>query len=287
MSTPLVLPPHYNYVGVFLTLACNLKCTYCINNSSGVVQKKGHLSGEEWVSHLNRLQLPTDIPITLQGGEPSIHPHFYKIINGIRNDLSIDLLTNLQFDVLEFAKNIAPDRLKRRSEYASIRVTYHPETMEWAPLIRKVKWMQQEGYDICVYGILHPRDEAEIFRAQASASEQGVKFKTKEFLGQYNGNIYGNYRYPQAVFGKKTSTCFCKTSELLIGAEGNAYRCHHDLYNQINPQGNISHMDFSINDIFKICQFLGRCNPCDIKIKTNRHQQWGHTSVEIKDILGE
>jgi hypothetical protein len=37
-------------------------------------------------------------------------------------------------------------------------------------------------------------------------------------------------------------------------------------------------------DEFRDCYYYGSCNPCDVKVKTDRFQKFGHTSVEIKDI---
>ena len=37
---------------------------------------------------------------------------------------------------------------------------------------------------------------------------------------------------------------------------------------------------------FRPCEFYGDCNPCDVKVKTNRFQIFGHTSVEMKNIEG-
>jgi MoaA/NifB/PqqE/SkfB family radical SAM enzyme len=275
------LPGDYNYVAAFLTLACNLKCSYCINHLSGNAKKKGYLSGREWIQLLNRLDLSNDLPVTLQGGEPSVHPDFYQIINGIKENLSIDLLTNLQFDPAVFAKNISPERLKRDSKYSSIRVTYHPETMNWNELVEKVLYLKNKKYSISIFGILHPRDEKEIISAQEKATLLDIDFRVKEFLGTYNNTIHGTYKYSNASFEAKTTNCLCRTSELLIGSNGDAYRCHHDLYNQINPQNNLLDPDFKITDEFKPCSKFGNCNPCDIKIKNNRYQEWGHSSVEI------
>lgn len=285
MLKKLDIPTNYNYVGVFLTLACNLTCSYCINHLSGKAQKKGFLIGDEWITILNRLNLPANLPISLQGGEPTVHPHFYHIVKNLRENTPIDLLTNLQFDPIEFSKHISPSRLKRDAAYANIRVTYHPETMSWNNLVEKVTWMKEHDYSICIYGILHPRDEQEILRAKSVADKLGIDFRVKEFLGVYEGKIYGNYSIPEAVFNTKVSTCLCKTTELLIGTDGNAYRCHHDLYNKYNPIGNLLDNEFEINDEFKLCDRFGNCNPCDLKIKNNRFQEWGHTSVEIKNIV--
>ena len=32
------------------------------------------------------------------------------------------------------------------------------------------------------------------------------------------------------------------------------------------------------------CVVMGKCNSCDIKIKTDRFQRYGHSSVEIKNV---
>ena len=76
----LVVPSTYQYIGVFLTLSCNLKCSYCINHMVGLKQGRKLLKAADWEKGLKRLQLAHDIPLTLQGGEPSIHIDFYSIL---------------------------------------------------------------------------------------------------------------------------------------------------------------------------------------------------------------
>ncbi|MBI5483425.1 MAG: radical SAM protein, partial [Deltaproteobacteria bacterium] len=142
----IVIPDHYNYIAVFLTLACNLECSYCINRFNGGRYAKGHLSGDQWIRGLNRIVSRSGLPITLGGGEPSLHPDFFAIINGIRQDLNIDLLTNLQFDSECFAQHVSPARIKRDAPYASIRVSYHPEVMALEPLVERVLGLIERGY---------------------------------------------------------------------------------------------------------------------------------------------
>ena len=64
------------------------------------------------------------------------------------------------------------------------------------------------------------------------------------------------------------------------------YRCHADLYKGRNPIGHILDEYFTEDSIeeFRECSFFGDCNPCDVKVKTNRFQVFGHTSVEIRNI---
>ncbi len=80
---------------------------------------------------------------------------------------------------------------------------------------------------------------------------------------------------------EKEEEVLCKTTELIVGPGGEVYRCHHDLYEGFPPIGNLLDEAFQIKDIFKPCSVYGFCNPCDIKVKTNRFQQYGHTSIEI------
>ena len=127
---PIIIPQTYNYIGTFLSLVCNLRCSYCINYFEEGMFSKKHISGEDWVRGLNRIVSRDDLPISLQGGEPSLQKDFIYILNNIKPELNIDVLTNLQFDGDEFIRRVNPNRIKRKSPYASIRVSYHPETMQ-------------------------------------------------------------------------------------------------------------------------------------------------------------
>jgi len=283
---PIKMPENYNYIAVFLFMGCNLHCSYCINNYEAGKYLKQIMNGDDWIKALNRIESRDDLPITLQGGEPSLHPDFIKIINNVKKELHIDILTNLQFDVDKFIKEVDPNRLKRNAPYASIRVSYHPEQMKLEPLIEKVLKMQNAGFSIGIWGVLHPVWEKHILEAQKICKEKGIDFRTKEFLGEYNGKIYGTYKYPDAVSKKIRKTVLCKTTELIIGPTGHIYKCHSDLYERRAPIGHILDPEFQIEDIFRECSWYGHCNPCDIKVKTNRFQIYGHTSVEIKFLEG-
>ena len=78
--------------------------------------------------------------------------------------------------------------------------------------------------------------------------------------------------------------CECKTSELIVGPNGGVYRCHSDLYESRTPVAFVTDDGFDIEEIHRPCFVFGHCNPCDIKVKTNRFQEFGHTSVDIQNI---
>jgi len=281
MLAPLILPQSYNYIAVFLSLQCSLRCSYCINRFGELSSGRPLLSGDKWLAGLNRIVAPADLPLTLQGGEPTLHPDFPAIVNGISADLNVDLLTNLETDLDQFMEQIPPGRMRREAPYASIRVSYHPEVMKIEPLAAKVLRLLDAGYSVGIWGVLHPAWEGEVLRAREYCAGLGIDFRTKEFLGEHAGVMHGVYSYPDACQGLTNKTVWCRTSELVVGPDGGVYRCHSDLYAGREPVGNIMDPALKISTDYRRCDCYGLCNPCDVKLKTNRFQSFGHTSVDI------
>ena len=279
---PMPIPDSYNYIGIFLTFACNLNCPYCINYFEGGLAQRATIKGEDWVKAINRIESRDDLPVTLQGGEPSLHPDFLYIINNIKPQLHLDILTNLQFDIGKFMKAIDPQRVKRDAPYASIRVSYHPQNMDLDDTIKKALKMLNAGYHIGIWSVLHPKYKEHILKAQEKCRKVGIDFRTKEFLGTYENNLYGTYKYEDACAMKEKKKVECRTTELLVDSEANVFPCHHNLYTNSNPVGSLLDPDFQIDDRFRECADFGFCNPCDMKVKTNRFQEYGHTSVEVR-----
>jgi len=219
------------------------------------------------------------VPLTLQGGEPSFHPLWMDIIRGLRQDFYIDLLTNLDFDIDVFMKKIPPDRMKRDVPYASIRVSYHPEYSDLDRLLSKIKRLQDAGYSIGLFMVDHPASAVQSIAERVKG--MGINFRTKEFLGVFQGVLWGKYKYSDALDGegKKVE---CRTTELLIAPNGDIHRCHRDLYAGENRVANILDDELEIEFPFRPCSEYSRCNPCDVKIKTDRYQRPGACSVEIR-----
>ncbi len=277
------IPERYNYIGIFLTLDCNLNCPYCLNIMNGGTRKRNIISSDDWASFINRLEIKQEgLPVTLQGGEPGVYPEFIELIKKIREDIKVDILTNLTFDVDRFISEIPPERINREAPYAPIRVSYHAWGMDIKKLVEKILKLMKAGFRVGLYGLDHPEYKEKNEKARKICEDLGIDFRIKEFLGYYKGKLYGTYKYQDACVGKRLGKkVLCRTSELLIDPEGKIFRCHYDLYTNINPIGSIFDEDLKIEDIFRPCENYGLCNPCDVKLKTNRFQIFGHCSVEI------
>lgn len=291
---PIIIPQNYKYIATFLTMRCNLNCSFCLNSIDKSKEfnrlKFKELSGEQWVEALNRIKSRPEVPISFSGGEPFLHSDFIYIINNLKQDINIDILTNLSYlnAVEKFLEQVDPNRIKRNAPYASIRVSYHPEQMgNGEKLIETVKKLKNAGFSIGIWSVLYPsfKNLSAINQMQFRCRDAGIDFRLKEYTGIYKGDLYGDYsKYPKSVLSNELKKCFCKTSELIIGPNGNIYKCHRDLYEEEFPIGNLLDPNFELKDEFRICDKYGQCHPCDVKLKTNYKQELRDTSVDIKDI---
>jgi hypothetical protein len=233
---------------------------------------------KDWIEGLNRIKTRRDLPVTLTGGEPTLHPDFYAIVRCIRQDLPLDLLTNGKFDTDEFMKCVDFTRFKRNAPYASIRFSYHPSYTDIVKLLRKCFRLSKKNYSVGVWGV---GDTAHNKRIQFVCKLFGIDFRIKEYLDK----THGTYKYPKALDGKKKK-CLCKPSEMLIAPDGRLFRCHYDLYHGVGSYGHILDDKVVVPDKFLPCDSYGFCNPCDVKLKFSRFQKYGHCAVTIKEIDG-
>jgi sulfatase maturation enzyme AslB (radical SAM superfamily) len=275
------IPKNYNYIGIFLTLRCNFNCPHCINDFDREAASRSELSGEQWLDFLNQIESRQDLPITLQGGEPSIHKNFYEIINGIKYDLKIDLISNLSFNLDRFINSVNPVRLKRDAKYSSIRTTFYPDQTDTDSFLMRVRTLKNSGYSIGVWLIDHPHWSDKNTKIEKVFIEEDIDVRHKNFLGVINGKLYGAYKYPEGL-NNQPSSVECRTTELLVAPDGYIFKCHSDLYGKINPIGSIFDKTFIPEFKFRKCSQFGKCNPCDLKTKFNRFQEMGHCSVEIQ-----
>jgi hypothetical protein len=280
----LALPASYNYVGAFLTFRCPYQCSYCINRFHGkAVLGYQETPGSEWIRFFEQLDA-RDVPVTLQGGEPGLHPDFRTIVREVSAFQFVDILTNLAFDLRAFVREISPEMINREAPYAPIRASYHPEQFSLKTIVERVLFLQKEGFRVGLYGVQHPEQMKEVEYAAARCADLGIDFRTKPFLGWHEGKLHGAFAHPEACAGGRPRRCECAPSELLIAPDGAIHRCHQFLYEKAHPLGHISDTSPCMTETHLACDQFGRCNPCDVKVKNNRFQQFGHVAARIRNI---
>jgi MoaA/NifB/PqqE/SkfB family radical SAM enzyme len=265
----------YNYIAVYLTFACDNACSYCITRIDGLIERNIVLA-KDWINLFNAMEISGDVPITLQGGEPTIYPEFYEIIAGIDLNKTFNLMTNLNFDPKEFIKKVPTNVFNRQAPFPSIRASYHVGQVGRDTIINKMKILTDAGYNIGLYMLDHPLWQEEINRVKDICQNIGVELRLKEYMDRSSDPAMFRYHYTQ------DRTVYCKNSDLIIGPDMNVYKCHYDLYSNHNPIFNIGTYDRdAIEPSWYLCTYPTRCNPCDLKIKNSRFQIWGYCAVEI------
>jgi len=282
------LPGDYDYVGVYLTNVCHLSCPYCITGHHGAsyrAERLRQLIPSQWIEGLNRLELPEGIPVTLQGGEPFLYKGIWEILENVRH--KVDILTALPplLDRERFLRLKTLDWNKRETPYPTIRVSYHKGQNDYKELIRRLAELN-DIVSIGLYYLDHPAYEQEEYQeVKRFADEHGVELRKKEFLGLWDGKIYGTFLYEDAVLGQRKGVrVLCRNTVVPIGPDGTVYRCHSDLYfgRRALALGNITDESLEFPRGHLICDNYGLCSECDVKVKTNHHQIYGYTSVDIR-----
>ncbi len=285
----IIVPEAYDYVGIYLTDKCFLKCPYCITNHHGSVfigrSETSYLSSAQWIEGLNRLELPKDVPVTLQGGEPFLYKGIWEILENVRH--KVDIMTALPpFLKPEHFRNMKSlNWNKREAPYPTIRVSYHKGQNDFKELVDRIAQFD-DVVSMGLYYLNHPEvSDQEVKDMKAYAKSKGVEFRLKDFLGLYKGKMYGNLKYPGSVDGKRQGVeVLCRNTVVPVAPDGTIYLCHSDLYfnRRDRALGHILDENFKFPQEHRPCPNFGLCSECDVKIKTNHYQEYGYTSVDIR-----
>ena len=268
-----------NFIAAFFTMACPRGCPYCLNELNGKIANYKISPAEKWITALNRLNY--DVPITLHGGEPLCYPEFYEIVNHIRQDKYIDLLTTFPFGIDEFCSKIKPERFRNPFHYPSIRVTHHFNNMVLEETVGNVLKLKADRYSVGLYFINHPEMESQINTAMKYCDSKKLQVFLKPFLGIHDNRLYGFYKYQQSCFSPNLHRVKCRSSNLLIAPDGHIFGCHKGLFGKIATLSFGCLFEKYTFDRELDCEYYGACNTCDVQYKYDKDGKWGFSAVTI------
>ena len=288
----MIVPSAFNsYWGVFLTLSCNLKCPFCIQKMAGPVSNYPLASGKDWVKSLNSVEERSKKrflrrnkvkKLALIGGEPTLHPDFFEIINGLDNNWNITVTTNLASPVFEnislFVRNL------KRKKRIRFHVSFHDAEIDINEFINKIKLLRKKGVNVNrIFTVCWPPDKLEVFQKYVHIfKSRGLSLKRQRFNGFYKGKFYpfggeeDDYefkdniteyeKYERGCSCKAKQEIYCKMNKVLFAPDGKVYNCHYKIYSgSPDYYGNIFNGNSVVNipkDYF-VCSDYGYCNPCD------------------------
>lgn len=150
-----------------LCYTCNYRCPYC-----GVWEKKSEndlmLSSQEWgdVWH-NLYEKYGSIHIYLSGGEPSTYPYFFELVEVLSKDHTLEICTNLSWNVDRLITKIPAGILKIAS-------TFHPKFADFDIFFKKLLKIKDHLPNSQVYYVACPGQIKEMPERSRILREQGI-----------------------------------------------------------------------------------------------------------------
>jgi len=256
----------------YINVACNYRCPYC--QPEKYIERRENF--EKIIKIWEKIYMDYGpCHISFSGGEPTIYPDFFKMLKGLVKYHTIELITNLSFNVDKFINNFTP-------EQARIGASFHPDMVDFESFFEKVKKIHLNEFEIWVTYVGYPPNLGKLGYYKERVEELGVHFSILPFNGSYNGK-----NYPRDYTGEERKIIFneAKTDQpnketvewklvenkdvqkgkickmgfkyARIYPDGNAYRC---CAKEAEFLGNIYEGTFKLFEEPKVCK-IEHC-PC-------------------------
>lgn len=150
-----------------LCYTCNYRCPYC-----GVWEKYSNdnlfLTAEEWGIVWDKVyDKYGSCHIFMSGGEPATYPYFYELVKRLTQRHSVEICTNLSWDIEGLVPSIPTGILK-------IAPTFHPTFAEFEDFFNKVIKIKNYLPNSQIYYVAYPSQIREMPERSKMFKEHGI-----------------------------------------------------------------------------------------------------------------
>ena len=228
---------------IYLTLKCNLHCSYCVNEKvDGADKSRESVPPSAWAKAINR----AGRHVVFTGGEPFLYKNLPDLINAIDPFLAVSIYSNMSFDVTKILSQI-----KRE---ASFFVSWHAhQKPDRAIFLANAKAIQANP----------------LFTLTAHAIEAHENQQMLEVdLGFFRKNgvpveIDVDQRDFKGCLQAQAQDALCRKRIYLLAPDGTRYQCVSRLMRAAKPMENILSQPLSEDICVAMCSDYGKCAPCD------------------------
>lgn len=211
---------------------CNYRCPYC-----GVWKESraaAALPPERWGEIWDRIgERHGSCHIYVSGGEPSVYPGFAELMRRLVGRHTIEICTNLSWDVEPLIAAIPPGRMR-------IAPTFHPSFADFEEFLRKAVRVKDYLPDGQVYYVAHPGQIREMPERGRRLQEHGISLiplplrgdgyvlnseeekRIVEDLSPYRGE---KIKYQLQELSPKGRLCRAGQRYAVVRADGRVDRC--------------------------------------------------------------
>lgn len=186
-------------IDYMLTFKCNYDCSYCISHD--IEHPMITTSAEEISNALNYvsdLYNKNSVNLNILGGEPLLYKKIFSMLNGLNDNITCKIITNLSVSLDYIKKNFTTlnNRLK-------IRASYHAEYADPDMFIEKILYLHSLKYNINSLVAVHY--DKDLFDKSIYVLESLKDLATPTLLSKMdeNNQIFGNnYSYSKYQLNK-------------------------------------------------------------------------------------
>lgn len=220
-------------LGWDLCYSCNYRCPYC-----GVWERKPDnaavVAWQEWAGIWHRLYLEYgSIHIFLSGGEPSVYPGFLNLVRNLTKEHTVEVCTNLSWDVDELIPGIPAGTLK-------VAPTFHPTFARFEEFFAKAVKIREYLPNLQIYYVAHPGQIKDMPERSLRFKKEGINLiplplrgdgfvlnseeekRIVEEVSPYRGN---KISYQLQKISPKGKLCRAGCHYAVIRVGGNVDRC--------------------------------------------------------------
>jgi len=242
-----------------LCYTCNYRCPYC-----GVWEKYSpdnlFLTAEEWGIIWDRLyDKHGSCHIYMSGGEPCTYPYFYDLVKRLTQRHSVEICTNLSWDIEELVPDIPPGILK-------IAPTFHPTFAQFEEFFAKLLKIKEYLPNLQTYYVAYPGQIKEMPERSKRLKGQGINLipmplrgngfvlnteeekRIVEEVSPYKGD---KIEYQLQKISPKDKLCRAGQHYAVIRADGKVDRCSQY---QTGELGSFMDKDFKLFNEPKPCE---------------------------------
>jgi len=181
---PRTTPPYRIHWNWELSYRCNYKCSYCQYWAKGGKEEYLYVDINRWKEIWDRIfEKYWSSHIRFSGGEPTIYPNFFDLVAILLEKNTVDITTNLSFDINLFTKKVKPGAI-------SISASFHPEFDEIKSFLDKILFLHHDGYPSTISYVAYPPHLEKIAYFKSIAEEKEIMFKIIPFQGRWRGKHY-------------------------------------------------------------------------------------------------
>lgn len=182
---PRTAPPYRVYWCWDISYVCNYKCSYCIIDTW---RQTTYLTPEEWKTIWDSIyELYGSTHIRFSGGEPTVYPDFWRILRYLGEHHTLNITTNLSFDVEAFVREIKPVADKAR---LVVSASYHPEFVEAEDFIKRILYLKENGICASASMVSWPAYLKNAKAAMDMMQRNGIQFLIIPLQGTHFGKQY-------------------------------------------------------------------------------------------------